>query len=166
MKYTLPPLAALAAFALLATGVNAQNSSDSERIARDYMASYAAIDWDAMESMLAEDAIFEDSTAIGPDIGIDGLRHEGREETMTALRAFSETNQPIELGFVWETVFQSNERVVFIGEVNALFPTQTEGQTFRWRAEQVSVITIRDGQVVRHQDFANYRSPDQSLILQ
>ena len=53
-----------------------------------------------------------------------------------------------------------------MGEVNALYPTETEGQTFRWHAPQVTVITVRDGQVIQHQDYANYASPDQSLLLQ
>ena len=29
----------------------------------------------------------------------------------------------------------------------------------RWRAEQVIILTVRDGQVVRHEDYANYSAP-------
>ena len=158
-------LSALAAIALLATAVHAQDDSDIEQIARDYMASYSALDWDAMEDLLAEGAVFDDPTALGADIGPDGMHYEGRDAAMAALRAFADTYHPIELGFVWDTVFESNGRVVFIGEVNALYPAEAEGQTFRWRSPQVTVITVRDGQVVHQQDFANYASPDQSLVL-
>jgi hypothetical protein len=159
-------LSAIAAIALFATGALAQPAPGAEHIARDYMAAYSAVDWGAMEGFLAETAVFEDPTALGEDIGVDGLYHAGRDATLTALRAFADTYHPIELGFVWDTVFESNGRVVFMGEVNALYPTETEGQTFRWRASQVTVITVRDGQVIHHQDFANYTAPDQSLVLQ
>lgn len=159
-------LSAFAAIALFATGALAQPAPGAEHIAREYMAAYSAVDWDTMEGFLAGNAVFDDPTALGEDIGVDGLHHEGREAMMTALRAFADTYHPIELGFVWDTVFESNGRVVFMGEVNALYPTETEGQTFRWHAPQVTVITVRDGQVIQHQDYANYASPDQSLVLQ
>jgi ketosteroid isomerase-like protein len=158
-------LVALAAIMTLSAGAGAQDMSDAESIARAYMAEYSAVNIDAMEPYMAEDIIFEDPTALGEEIGADGIHREGREASLTVLRAFAETYHPIELGFVWDTVFASNDRVVFMGEVNALYPTETEGQTFRWRAAQVSVITVRDGLVVHHQDFANYAGPDQSLVL-
>ena len=80
------------------------------------------------------------------------------------LRSFSASYNPIELGFEWDTVFESNGRVVFMGHVNALYPARTEGQNFRWRAEQVTVVTVRDGVVIRHDDYANYANPEQGLI--
>ncbi|SDM66186.1 nuclear transport factor 2 family protein [Maricaulis salignorans] len=158
-------LAALAAIMTLSTGALAQEIADAETTARAYMAHYSAVDFDAMESYMAEDFVFDDSTALGDGVGPDGLHHEGRESSLAMLRDFAQTYQPIELGFVWDTVFQSNDRVVFMGEVNALYPTETEGQTFRWRAPQVTVITVRDGRITHHQDFANYATPDQSLVI-
>lgn len=160
-----PALLALAAIITLSAGAGAQNPSDAESIARAYMAHYSAAEFEAMGPYMAEEIVFEDATALGEDIGADGIHHEGREASLATLQSFADTYHPIELGFVWDTVFASNDRVVFIGEVNALYPTETEGQTFRWQASQVSVITVRDGLVVHHQDFANYASPDRSLVL-
>ena len=138
--------------------------TDAERIAREYMVQYSALDLDAMESFWAEDVEFFDATAIDSEAGPDGLSMHSAAEAREMLSTFIETNQPIELGFVWDTIFESNGRVVFIGEVNALYPTQTEGQVFRWRAEQVTVITVRDGKIIRQRDFANYANPDRSLV--
>lgn len=139
-------------------------NTEAETVARAYMALYSSVDWDGMEALLAENARFRDTTAETPDTGPDGFAEDSRDGMMAELRAFSETYNPIELGFEWDQVFTSNSRVVFIGHVNALYPTETPGQNFRWRAEQVTVITVRDGLVVSHQDFANYAHPEQGLV--
>ncbi|RKQ96814.1 MULTISPECIES: nuclear transport factor 2 family protein [Maricaulis] len=150
----------------LAPALSAQDdtNAEAEAIARTYMDHYSAVDWDAMEAMLAADMVFSDTTAQGESYGPDGIQEDGRDAMMATLREFGERYHPIELGFEWDDVFASNSRVVFIGHVNALYPTQSEGQVFRWRSRQVSVITVRDGQVVAHQDFANYAAPEQGLI--
>lgn len=157
-------LGAAALSAALAGTANAQATTDAEELARTYMSHYSRIDWNAMEALMAEDVVFSDVTAQGEGIGPDGLHHEGRAETMQALRDFSAQYNPIELGFVWDDIFESNGRVVFIGHVNAIFPTGDPGEVFRWRARQVSVVTVRDGLVVQHDDFADYATPEQSVI--
>ena len=149
---------------IIAQDTQPAEQSEAERIARDYMAAYSQIDLVRMEAFLAEDAVFEDRTALGELAGPDGHRYDNREAAMTMLRDFQTRYNPIELGFVWDTVFESNSRVIFSGHVNALYPTQDATQNFRWRAEQVTVITVRDGKVVHHQDFANYANPQRGLI--
>ncbi|WP_417494042.1 nuclear transport factor 2 family protein [Maricaulis sp.] len=157
-------LVALAAIITLSAGAGAQDAPDAESIARAYMDAYSAANIDAMEPMMAQDMVFDDPTAMGEGLGPEGIHREGRDASLAMLRDFIGTYNPIELGFVWDTVFASNDRVVFTGHVNALYPTETEGQVFRWRADQVSVITVRDGLVVHHQDFANYAAPEQGLM--
>ena len=152
------------ATALLLQDAEPSAMSEAERVARAYMSAYSQMDLEAMESYLAEDAEFEDRTATGPLAGEDGHHYETRAETMAMLQGFQAQYNPIELGFDWHTVFESNDRVIFSGHVNALYPTQDSNQNFRWRAEQVTVITVRDGSVVRHQDFANYAHPEQGLV--
>ncbi len=141
-----------------------ESNAAAEAIARTYMAHYSNLELDAMAAMLADDVAFRDPTAETEEFGFDGLSDDGREAMLGLLRGFVDTYQPIELGFEWDQVYTSNSRVVFIGHVNALYPTQTEGQLFRWRSEQVSVITVQDGVIVRHEDFANYAAPEQGLI--
>lgn len=150
--------------AIIAQDAQPAEQSDAERIARDYMAAYSQMDLDRMESFLAEEAVFEDRTALGDMAGPDGHRYDSRAEAMAMLRDFNNQYSPIELGFVWDTVFESNGRVIFSGQVNALYPTQDATQNFRWRAEQVTVITVRGDRIVQHQDFANYANPQRGLI--
>ena len=154
-----------ATFTLVAAAKAQEDANaEAEAVARAYMALYSAVDWDGMEALLAENVRFRDTTAQSPDVGPDGYAEDSRDGMMAELRTFGETYNPIELGFEWDQVFTSNSRVVFIGHVNALYPTETPDQNFRWRAEQVTVITVRDGLVVSHQDFANYAHPEQGLV--
>jgi ketosteroid isomerase-like protein len=157
-------IALLAAGTLFWGPVAAQDMSEAEALARDYMVHYSAADWDGMEPYLAEDVVFSDPTALGEDAGPDGYLFESRAAAMAALRDFDARYNPIELGFEWDTVFESNNRVVFIGHVNARYPTEDPDQHFRWRAEQVTVLTVRDGQIVRQHDFVNYAAPERGLV--
>lgn len=175
MRVSARTLYATLIFALLAVIGSALSSralaqdapaiTEAERVARDYMQHYSAVDIAQMQTFWAPDVVFEDPTAMGPDIGPDGLRFDNGEAAAAMLQEFVDQNNPIELGFVWDTVFESNGRVVFMGEVNALYPTQTEGQVFRWRAPQVTVITVRDGRVVRQVDYADYDNADRSILV-
>ena len=157
-------IALLAAGTLFWAPAAAQDMSEAEALARDYMVHYSAADWDGMEAYLAEDVMFSDPTALGEDAGPDGHQYDSRDGIMAALRAFDERYNPIELGFEWDTVFESNNRVVFMGHVNARYPTEDPEHHFRWRAEQVTVITVRDGMIVRQDDFANYAAPETGLV--
>lgn len=162
MKFSTP--AAIMAGLLILPAAMAQEMSDAERLARDYMGRYSAADWDGMGPYLADDAVFSDPTAMGDGLGAEGLLHEGRDDILAALREFGDTYHPLELGFEWDTVFESNGRVVFTGHVNALYATEDPAQNFRWRAEQVTVLTVRNGRVVRQDDYANYAAPEQGLV--
>lgn len=68
------------------------------------------------------------------------------------------------LGFEWEWVFESNDRVVLSGWMNALIPTDDPAMNFRWRTRQVVVLTISDGRVVRHEDFIDYENAEEGMV--
>ncbi|MEN0652933.1 MULTISPECIES: nuclear transport factor 2 family protein [Hyphobacterium] len=152
-----------AALALTGTSALAQETREAETVARAYMDAYSRVDWDAMAALMSEDIIFADTTATGTD-DPQGIVTEGREAFLEMLRGFEAQYHPIELGFVWDTVFASNETVVFIGHVNALYPTEDPAQHFRWRSQQVAAVTVRDGIVIAHRDFANYPGAEQGLV--
>lgn len=152
------------ALTLWQTPAQADTVSPAEDLARTYMDYYASVDWDAMEPFLAEDVVFSDPTVIDDSLGATGLHETSREAMMALLRSFGTEYNPIELGFDWHTVFESNGRVVFMGHVNARYPTENPDQHFLWRAEQVTVITVQNGEIIRQDDFANYAGAQQSLV--
>lgn len=152
-----------AALALTGASAHAQDMSEAETVARAYMAAYSRIDLDEMTALVSDDVLFVDATATGTG-DPDGLSGQGREAMRALLQDFVDQYHPIELGFVWDEVFESNSRVVFIGHVNALYPTEDPAQRFRWRSQHVTVVTVEDGRVVEHRDYANYPGAEQGLI--
>lgn len=152
-----------AALALTGASAHAQEMSEAETVARAYVDAYSRVDWDAMAALMSGDIIFADHTATGTD-DPEGIVTEGREALLEMLRGFEAQYHPIALGFVWETVFNSNDTVVFIGHVNALYPTEDPARHFRWRSQQVTAVTVRDGLVAEHRDFANYPGAEQGLV--
>ena len=148
---------------LLAAAASAQDTdADTRAIVDAYMAHYSAAEFDAMEAYMADDVVFVDPTATG--LGEAGLVHHSRDEIMAALREFAAQNNPIGLNFEWDTVFESNNRYVFMGRVNATYPVQQDGMVFQWSAPQTTVIHMRDGLVVEQYDFADYEGAEQGLV--
>ncbi|WP_109261555.1 nuclear transport factor 2 family protein [Hyphobacterium indicum] len=148
---------------LVSAGASAQDSDAETRAAVDaYMAHYSAAEFDAMEAYMAEDVVFVDPTATG--MGEAGMVHHGRADIMEALREFAAQNNPIGLNFEWDTVFESNDRYVFMGRVNATYPVDQEGMVFRWSAPQTTVIHMSGGFVVEQYDFADYEGAEQGLV--
>lgn len=129
--------------------------SEAERIARQYIEAYSAGDWDAMAPLMSEDFVLVDRT--NPQIGDQEFR--GREAVMGLLRDFGERARLVGLFLDFPMVFESRGVVVFAGHVNTLTLAPEDGFGLRWRSEQVTILTVRDGRVVRHEDFANYSTP-------
>lgn len=129
--------------------------SPAEAVARQYIAAYSAADWDAMAPFMAEDFVLVDRTS--PEFG--GQEFRGSEAVLAMLRDFGESSRIIGLFLDFPVVFESGGIVVFTGHVNTLSRTREEGFGQQWRAEQVTILTIRDGKVARHEDFANYSAP-------
>ena len=116
------------------------------------MAAYSATDWDAMASFMGDDFVLVDRTNPDPDF----VGEYQRDAALAMLRAFDDQFGVIELGFDFPTTFESNGVVVFIGHVNSFAAPPGDANAYRWRTEQVTTVTVRDGKVQRHEDFANY----------
>lgn len=135
--------------------------SEAERAARAYIAEYSAANWSGMAPYMAEDFVLIDRT--NPDPGF-APEHRSPAATLEMLRRFGEENGVIELGFDFPTVFESNGIVVFQGHVNMYAAPPGRDHAIRWRTEQVTVLTMRDGRVVRHEDYANYTAATMTRV--
>ena len=127
--------------------------SEVEQIARAYMQAYSEANWDAMAPYMGVDYVLVDRTNPDPEFQPE---HRGRDTALQMMRAFGRDQGVIQLGFEFPTVFESNNIVVFAGYVNIHAAPPGVEYAYRWRAEQVTVLTIRDRHVVRHEDYANY----------
>lgn len=125
----------------------------NEAIARAYMQAYSEANWDAMAPYMAADFVLVDRT--NPDPSFEP-EYKGPDAALQMMRAFGRDQGVIELGFEFPVVFESNGIVVFSGFVNVHAAPPGVDFAYKWRTEQVSVITVKDGRVLRHEDFANY----------
>lgn len=131
-----------------------QPSDQAEQIARRYVSAYSEADWDTMSALMSDDFVFADRTS--PELGGQEFDKEG---TLAMFRQYETQGRIVGLFLDFPRVFSSNGVVVFSGHVNALSRTPDPDYGIRWRAEQVLILTVRDGQVVRHDDYANYAAP-------
>ncbi|MEZ5891855.1 MAG: nuclear transport factor 2 family protein [Parvularculaceae bacterium] len=122
-------------------------------VARSYIAAYSSADWDGMAALMSEDVEFVDRT--NPDPNAIPV-YRGRSAVLAMLHEFGETGGVVELGFDFPQEFESNGIAVFSGRVNTLSVAPGASIGYRWRADQVIALTVRDGKVVRHEDFADY----------
>lgn len=126
---------------------------ESEKVARAYMQAYSDANWDAMAPFMADDFVLVDRT--NPDPSFEP-EYKGPDAALRMIRAFGRDQGVIELGFEFPVVFESNNIIVFSGFVNVYAAPPGADYAYKWRTEQVSVITVKDGRVARHEDFANY----------
>ncbi len=153
---------ASAAALSLATQTEPADTSALET-AQAYMAAYSALDLDTMRNWLNEETVFSDETYVqGEETGPHTLT--GEDAVIALLQDFKDEYNPLALNFEWDQVFESNNRVVFTGWVNARYPTDTDGELFQWRSPQVTILTMQDGQVVHHRDFVNWETPDERMV--
>lgn len=136
--------------------------TEAERVARAYMEAYSNVDFDAMGQLMAEDIVFEDPTSI--PAGHSGIHREGREAVLQGFREFEQRDHPITLGLQWGIVYESNDRVIFMGQVQARFPSRQRNRDVIWASPQTSVVTVEDGRVVHHVDYADYDNARQGLV--
>lgn len=154
----------LASTAALSLALQAEPADTSPlETAQAYMAAYSALDLEAMRTWLNDDTVFVDETWArngdpAPEV------HVGEDAFLGLLQDFIDNYSPLGLNFEWDHVFESNDRVVFTGWVNSRYATDDPEQLYQWRARQVTVLTIEDGQITHHRDFAAYETPEESRI--
>ena len=134
----------------------AQTAVSAETVGRAYIAAYSAADWDRMSTFMADSVAFVDRT--NPDPAFVAVTR-GRAAVLAMLRTFGSSGGVESLDFDFPLVFASNNVVVFSGRVNTLSRPSGGNGAYRWRSDQVIALTIGDGKVVRHEDFADYVHP-------
>lgn len=157
-----------AAFAVLAIAgpvASQDRPEDIERIAREFVAAYESVNIDALRALSAEDLVSVDESA--PASAGGPYRFEGREAWLSGLEGFVREGGLIEIRQFHDTVWQSGEKVVFIGRFDARY-RDPRGGVQHVKGRIVTVIAVRNGKVVRHEDIADYpgfeilRVPDEA----
>ena len=141
------PLAAQApaAKAYLAT------SDSSRAVGEQYIRAYVALDWDAIESMLADSASFQDPTA---QIIFGGRLVSGKA---AMLAFFRENYAGLTMSFVESRSFFSGHYAVIEGELTWSAPLQNGGRVTSKDGAFVLILRIEGGKVVEHRDYTTYK---------
>ncbi len=149
----LKKIVSLLAAVVVASGFAVAEQSPAEQVAQAYIQAYSEADVDAMAPYMAEDIVFEDQTNPNPDFQSE---YVGKAAVLEMIQGFVTRSGVIELGFDFPVVFESNGRIVFSGTVNVHSAPPGAEHAYKWRARQVTILTIEDGKVVHHEDFADY----------
>lgn len=145
----------IACLAVISVARAAEPSLD-QRLARTYLAAYSAVDTVAMAALIADDVVFTDLTLPPADDG--PLVINGRDAFLKQLKSFGVQRLVYDL----TGEFESNGRTVFVGRISAYYP-RPDGRVLRWRSEVVTIVTVANGKVVRHEDFANYAGAQKTV---
>lgn len=125
--------------------------------ARNYLAAYMTLDIDALTELYAPDVVFTDPTSFAtPNIAAP-VHYEGR----AAVIAFIASLQGVMLDarYDLDRVYEASGAVVFTGDAVFTFSAPPGPATFR--SAIVTVVTIKDGLVSEHRDYADYNGIEQ-----
>jgi len=154
-------IASLAVIAALSfAGVSAaEGLSESEAriaLAKQYLTAYSTFDVTIMEPFLSEDMVFHDPTSSNQNA--DGLPFvfEGKQAVMKGLGDYAAQFANFALDYKIERQYESNGVVVFIAQISYMGETK-DGGKFEGSAPIVTAITVKDGKVVRHTDYFDYK---------
>lgn len=145
--------------AVLATGVVAMTGGDepmseARRVAQEYIEAYGAFDLDRVQELYAEDAVFTDPTSFSfVDFGAP-YHWEGRSTIMAELRKLASEQGVQAVRYFPSQVFEASGRVVFVADLRPVYKVP-EG-LIRTEIPIVTIVTVEDGRVVEHRDYADY----------
>lgn len=127
-------------------------SDQTRQVAQKYFDAYLARDWNAVETLVSDDVSFGDPTAVqlfGPNA------HVGKA---AAIKSFRETYAGLThmKATVSRTMFASHYAIF---ESTLDWSVKLKGgKELRTPAMPfVVIVTVRDGKVVEHRDYADYR---------
>lgn len=123
----------------------------TQRVAEPYFAAYIDRDWDRLEPLLAEAGSFTDPTATAV-FGV--VRHEGKA---AAMKNFRESYAAItQMTFRRTRAFFSGQHAVFEGTLDWTLKLGPGKEAVTKDMPFITILHVVDGQMVNHQDFADY----------
>ena len=129
------------------------NGETTRRVAEIYFDAYIRRDWTVIEGLIGEDGGFSDPTAEQ----IFGTKpHRGKAETIKGFRSGYAGITTMSAN-ITRTVFSSSY-ALFEGTLDWTLKLQSGKIIDTKEMPIVVILTIKDGKVVDHKDYADYRS--------
>lgn len=146
----------------LSVGLSAPHTSADEvpmdgdpetiALAQRYMAAYLAFDIEALSEFYTEDTLFTDPTSFNTPRVATPYHWRGRKAITEAFSGFKDA--VIQYRYDLDRIFEASGRVVYIGR--AIITAKGEDGPVTTQADIVTIVTIENGKVSEHRDYANY----------
>lgn len=122
-------------------------------IADAYLAAYQAFDIDRIEALVTEDFDFSDPTSESLP---NPFNYSGRDVVMGHWRDYRAGVDSHRFVYTIDRRYAFSGHVVLIGSIEVFATGQ--GMSSHAEASIVTILTVRDGQVAAHRDYADYES--------
>ena len=149
------------AMALSVTTAMAEDTAPTENaaitLATEYLKAYSTFDVTNMAPYYSDDAVFLDPTAsrASPD-GQPLFAFNGKDAIIKGLGDYALQYKSFTLDYKIERQYESNNVVVFVAQLTYKGEGKN-GNTFEGGAPIVTAITVKDGKIVRHMDYFDYK---------
>ncbi|MCB2112875.1 MAG: nuclear transport factor 2 family protein [Parvularculaceae bacterium] len=155
MKLIFNTMAVATAFFAVA---HAQNDAQSSVVdtASNYLAAYSTFDVAKMAPFYADDAVFTDPTSNDQIPGFEEFTFDGKDAILRGLGDYAAGYKSFSVHYDVKRRYESADNVVFIADLTYKGETK-KGEPFAGGAPIVTVIKVKDGKVVRHTDYFDYR---------
>ncbi len=128
-----------------------QATAATEPVAERYFAAYIAREWDSLAPLLADAGGFSDPTA---SLVFGEVKHVGKAATMKNFReGYAAITQ---MEFKRSRAFFSGEHAIFEGTLDWTLALGEGKEAITKAMPFVTILRVQNGQVVEHQDFADY----------
>ncbi len=123
---------------------------ESDRaVAEAYIAAYEHQNLDAMRALYADDAVFVDPTSFHlPQM--PPIHWQGPDTILEGIAGWGISGLELHL----DRSYTASGAVVFDGNADVVYATPAGPRVFNYPI--VTIVTIRDGQVVEHRDYTDY----------
>ncbi len=148
----------LAAALLLITPAHAeeQETSETVRIAEEYLAAYSSYDANLIAPHISDDMIFYDPTSSNENADSGPFIFEGKEAVLKGLGDYASQYKSFSVDYAVERRYESEGVVVFVAMLTWNILTANDA-TATGSSPIVTAVTVKDGKVVKHTDYYDYK---------
>ena len=135
---------------ILSTGAQAQDSAGARDVAEAYLAAYQTQDFDQMRELYAGDAHFIDPTSFDIPQITAPIDWQGADSIIAGISSWGIQH----ITYHQDRSYEASNAVIFDGNADVSYATETGARIFNYPI--ITIITVRDGQVVEHRDYTDY----------
>ena len=119
-------------------------------VAQTYIAAYSSQDFETMEELMADDAVFIDPTSFDLVYVGNPIHWTGFEEIRAGISSWNIARGVYHI----DRVYEAAGRVVFDATMDVFYATSEGERGYRYPI--VTIITVEDGLVTEHRDYTGF----------